>query len=269
MSRFHAVELRSAAPSIRFPDPSGRSLQAVVASAPIGAVIELAPGRYVGGITIRHPMTIKGAGELTRIAADDSGSVIDIDCEEPGLIFVESVAIESGAAERGGGVLVRRGRVRLYNVRGSACRAREEGGFLYVGGGEVEASLVRINGCRAARGGAIALEGSVSLVLKDSDIRDSEADFGGGISVRGRAMLRLDGVALGKTHATQPSGGQAISIGAGHAAVNLVKVRFEDVPLGQPMTVEPGSTVSLKGCDLPSDVLRNPGIADEGENRWR
>ena len=50
---------------VRFPDPSGRSLSQVVAAAPSGAVIEVAPGRYPGPLVVERSITLRVAGDLT------------------------------------------------------------------------------------------------------------------------------------------------------------------------------------------------------------
>jgi hypothetical protein len=239
----------------------------VVDAAPRGSVVELAPGRYDGPIVLRRPLTLKGAGELTRLIGGREAPVIDIASDEPGLIFVESVAIEEGAAASGAGVRLRRGRVRMYNVHAARCQAEKAGGFLSVMGGELEASLLRVSSCAADRGGALHVEGAAQVSLRDSEIRNCQAELGGGISVRGHARLRMISVALGGTHARRPSGGQVIWAEGGR--LDLDRVRFEDVPIGLPLKVEASARVELRDCDLPSDVLRNPGIVDAGGNRWR
>jgi len=160
----------------------------------------------------------------------------------------------------------------MYNVHGSDCTARGDGGFLWVGGGEVEASLLRVDGCSAARGGAIALAQADRFILRDSEIRDCSAERGGGLFAGPGPAPQLSSVVFGGTRATKPSGGQVVCFeGPRSGDVVLHRVRFEDAPLGQPLVLqgEGQARLVIRRCDMPSDVLRNPGIVDEGHNRWR
>ncbi|MEM1025917.1 MAG: hypothetical protein AAGD10_18030 [Myxococcota bacterium] len=267
MSISPIVDVGSALPSIRYPDDSGRALQDVIDSAPEGAVVELAPGRFEGPIVLRRPMTLKGAGDLTRIVGGGRARpVIEIDAGASRLIFVESVAIGGAESDRGAGVRVLNGRVRLYNVHGTSCQAREEGGFLWVGGGEVEASVLRIEACRANRGGAIYVRECEHFVLRDSEIHDCEAVAGGGLFVAG-GRPRLSRVRFSRTRATAPGGGQAARQEGG--VLHMERVLFEDPPIGQPFVGARDAKAVFSHCDMPSDVMDNEGVHDEGGNRWR
>ncbi len=260
--------------SIRFPDDSGRKLIDVLADAPSGAVIELAPGRFEGPLHITRPVTLKGAGDLSRIVGTDIASVVTIDVPEPELVFLESLSIEGGRALDGGGVSVRRGRVRLFNVLVQACEARRSGGGLFVGGGEVQARLLRLNGLSSDRGGAVAVEADGRLTLHDGQCHDTQAGVGGAVHASGDARVVLSSVTFGRTRALRPSGGQVAWVGdSGTEGVRLEleRVRFEAAPMGQPLVVDgesPGRVVLFE-CDVPSDVLTNPGVVDGGRNHWR
>jgi len=261
------VDLGAALPSIRYPDDSGRALQDVIDAAPEGAVVELAPGRFEGPIVLRRPMTLKGAGELTRVVGSGRlRPVIEIDADTSRLVFVESVAVGQGSADRGGGIRVLRGRVRLYNVHGQACEAEEAGGFLWVGGGEVEASVLRVDACRANRGGAIYIEGSEHFVLRDAELRDCEAVAGGGLFIAG-GRPRLSRVRFSRTRATAPGGGQAVRQEGG--LLHMERVLFEDPPIGKPFVSARGARAIFSHCDMPGDVLNDEGVQDDGGNRWR
>src|SRR5258708_3239332 len=99
---------------IRFPDDSGRSLADLLANAAPSAVIELSPGRYVGPLVITRPVTLKGAGDLTRISGA-RGTVITVRCAGSAAVALESLLLEDGAGELGAGRLVLEGRVRAHN----------------------------------------------------------------------------------------------------------------------------------------------------------
>lgn len=267
------LELRSPIPAIRFPDPSGRDLKAVLQDAAPGSVIELAPGRYRGPLVLDRPLTLKGAGDLTRIVVD-AGPAVTIRPQGQDLVFLESLAIEAAEADDGAGLHVECGRVRLYNVHVRGGASKERAGGLWMQDGELEGSLVRFEQCAARLGGAIHAGGSSRLVLRDAQIRDCEADVGGGLWVGQQARVELLGATFTKVRARQPAGGQAAWVGESSglgATLKMERVRFEDAPFGQPLVVQaehPGRVVLFE-CDLPSEVLRNPGIVDGGNNRWR
>jgi len=261
-------------PSLRFPDPSGRDLAQFVREAPSGAVIELAPGRFEGPLVVDRPLTIKGAGDLTRLEGDGRGPVVSIAVEDASLVYFESLAIEQGGGEDGGALAIHAGRVRLFNVLLRDCAVSGAGGGLWVGGGEVEARLLRLSGLESDLGGAVAVRGDASLLVHDGECRDAAARSGGALFVDGAARVRLCGVTFGRSRASATAGGQVICVGASTdpgLTLELERVRFEDAPLGQPLVVHPESPgrVVLFECDVPSEVAHNPGIVDAGKNVWR
>jgi len=264
-------------PSIRFPEASSAassSLAAFIESVPAGTVVELAPGRYRGPIRIDRPLTLKGAGDLTRIEGDGDTSAVQVAVDEPGLVYFESLTIADGGGANGGGLAIHSGRVRLFNLRVHGCSATESGGGLFVEDAEVEARLLRMSELSAARGGAVAVRGDARFSIFDGEIRDASADVGGAIHVSEAAHVRLSGLTLGRTRARAAAGGQAVWVGgarAGELLVELDRVRFEDAPLGRPLVVDddrPGR-VTMFECDASRDVLDNLGIVDGGTNHWR
>lgn len=272
-----SVKISSPRPSIRYPDPSTsseRDLAAFLAEVPPGAVVELAPGRYRGPISVDRPLTIKGAGDLTRLEGEGEGPVVRVDVDEAGLVYFESLTIASGRAERGAGLAITSGRVRLFNVQVRDCEASDAGGGIWAGGGEVEARLLRMTGLAADRGGAVAVQGHARFAIFDGELRDAWARVGGAIHASESSRIRLSGTTFGRTRATSTSGGQVLWIGAARSSelvVELERVRFEDVPIGRPLVVEaerPGKVVLFE-CDVPTDVFENPGIVDGGNNTWR
>lgn len=264
-------------PSLRFPSPtdgSQRDLAAFLAEVPSGAVVELAPGRFRGPLRIERPVTIKGAGDLTRIEGDGRSPVLSVDVAAAGLVYFESLTVADGGGERGGGLSVHSGRVRLFNVLVRDCRVDDAGGGIWVGGGELEARLLRLHGLSADRGGAVAVRGDGRFAIFDGQVRDTHARVGGAAAFSGAARVKLSGVTIGGTRATGAAGGQVIWVGQasdGALDVELERVRFEDVPLGQPLVVQPErpGRVRLFECDVPSSVFENPGIVDGGNNTWR
>src|SRR5262245_9463556 len=89
---------------IRFPDESGRSLSEIIESSARGAIIELSPGRYTERLVFRHGLTLRGAGDLTRISVEGRGSAISAELPADETLTIESVLIEGGEADEGGAV---------------------------------------------------------------------------------------------------------------------------------------------------------------------
>src|SRR5688572_17939853 len=102
--------------SIRFPDESGRSLSQLIESCAPGAIVELSPGRYTDRLVVRRGLTLRGAGDLTRISVDGRGSAIVAELPPDEALIIESVLIEGGEADEGGALFLRSGVLRLHNV---------------------------------------------------------------------------------------------------------------------------------------------------------
>jgi hypothetical protein len=261
-------------PELAYPDDSGRSLAAVVGAAPAGAVITLAPGRHLGPVVIERPVTLRGAGELTRIVNEGRGSVVVVSAAAGGLVVLDALRLEGGEADRGGGLLVEGGQVRLRNVHVHRCHAVREGGAVLIAGGEVDAVLLRLEAVTAGRGGALAVMGSGHLVLRDSQVHRAEAAQGGALAVLDEGVALLEGVTLRRVRSTGPSGGQALWVARtarGRPRVQLRRVRMEEVTLGLPIVVDGGAgqAVELVECDAPRAAQGAPGVVDGGMNRWR
>jgi hypothetical protein len=259
---------------IRFPDDSGRSLAEVVGTAEPGSVLEIAPGRYTDRLVFRRGLTLRGAGDLTRISVEGRGSAVVVELPPDEALTIESVLIEGGEAEEGGAVLLRSGILRLHNVHIRECRAGQGGGAIHLSTGSLEATLLRAHDVHGDRGGAICAVGDATVRLKDAQIHDSRARYGGAMAFLGPVRAHLEGITIGKSRATAAQGGQAIYVagaGDGKPVLELVRVRLEDVPLGMPLVVDrehPGA-VSLVECDMPRVVLDAPGVVDGGANNWR
>jgi hypothetical protein len=258
--------------AVRFPDGTGRPLQAVVEESPPGQVIELAPGRYVGALSLRRAITLRGAGDLSCIAIEGSGSAVLVDAGDDRVIL-ESLRIEGGDAESGGALRIDSGRVKAHNLHLRHCRAKS-GGAIHLKNGDLDATLLRIEDVVADRGGAVWIEGKSALSLRDSQVSRSEAGQGGALCVEGGARVVLEGVTVRRARALSPAGGQALFVAGNRDAVPtlyLRRVRLEDVPFGAPLIVDgrfPGE-ISLFECDMPRVVLDAPGVVDGGSNHWR
>lgn len=254
--------------TVRFPDASGRSLAAFIGDLPDGAVVELAPGRYEGPITLSRPVVLRGAGDLTRIVGPEDGPGLVVDGATAGRIEVASVLVEGG-----GGIVVRRGDARLFNVHVQRCWS-EGGAALAVYGGVCAATKLRVQGVRAEEGGAVFVGGDGRLVLEDSQLEETEARRGGALCLRGGVVARLVGVTIRKSRATSAAGGQAFFLADAEdrtPRLALERVRLEDAPLGLPIvadTLAPPA-ITIRGCDMPRIVLDTPGVVDEGDNDWR
>ena len=78
---------------LRYPDDSGRSLQRVIEGCEPGATIELAPGRYPERLVFKQSLSLRGAGDLTRISVEGRGSSIMADLPEDETLELESLLI--------------------------------------------------------------------------------------------------------------------------------------------------------------------------------
>ncbi|MBX2812951.1 MAG: hypothetical protein KTR25_14140 [Myxococcales bacterium] len=257
---------------MRYSDQMGRALAHVIQHASPGATIELAPGRYLGPITIDRELTIRGAGDLSRIVCSPvGGSVIRVRTLEP--VRLESLRLEGGFASCGGGLNIQGGDVCLINLHLRDCVADQDGGAVYVGRGVVKGERIRIYAAHARRGGAIAVNGESSrLTLFNSQIQNVEAERGGATWMAGAAQVRFEGLTIDKARASTSDGGQAFCV-SGHqgAKLELIRVRFGDKPIGQPIANRLASPtpIVVERCDLPRWVQSTPGLQVRGETRWR
>lgn len=261
--------------AIRFPDERFGSLAALIDASPPGAVIELAPGKYSGTLMITRPVTIRGAGDLSRLSGEGRGPVIKIRVPFEGRVVLESMLLDEGEGDEGGGIVLEAGRVRAYNVQIRRCRSEKgAGGAIAVSGGELDASLVRAHDVSADRGGAIVVGGRGFMRLSESEIRRSEARIGGAIVVEEGARVSIEALTIGKARAKTSSGGQAIFVKGSKNArpvLALRRVRLEDAPMGMPLVVDatyPGE-VTIAASDMPRVVMSANGVVDGGGNRWR
>lgn len=261
--------------AIPFPNGQHATLAALVDVAPAGSVIELAPGKFVGPVTINRPLTLRGAGDLSRISADGRGAVVRVNVAYEGRVVLESLMLEDGESETGGGLVIEAGRARVYNVQIRRTKSeRGSGGAIAVLGGELDASYLRSCETSADRGGAVFVAGRAFLRLSESELRKSEARLGGAIAVEDAARVAIEAITIGKTRARVSSGGQVLFVRGnktGHPVVSLTRVRFEDAPMGLPLVVDPTfpGEVTIIGSDMPQVVSGALGVVDGGSNRWR
>lgn len=261
--------------AIRFPDERFTSLAALIDAAPAGAVIEIAPGKFTGPLMISRPITLRGAGDLSRISGEGRTAVINVNVPFEGRVVLESLLLDEGEGEDGGGIVIEAGRVRAYNVQIRRCRSEKgAGGAIAVVGGELDASLLRAHDVSADRGGAIVVSGRAFMRLSESEIRRSEARVGGAISIEEGARVSIEALTIGKARARTSSGGQAIYVKGTKSArpvLALRRVRLEDAPMGMPLVVDatyPGE-VTIAASDMPRVVMSALGVIDGGGNRWR
>jgi len=232
--------------------------------------VEIAPGKLREALLIDRPLTLKGAGDLTRLVGFGRGSLIVVDADPTLPVRLEALSLEAGEADFGGGILVLRGRVEIVNVRITRSRATS-GGALAIKGGEVEASLLRVEHTEAEKGGGIWIGAGAGLDLLEAQISSTRASMGGAIAIEAGGRLWLEAVTIKKSRATRRDGGQVMHVGGGvdQAEVSLSHVRFADPPLGKPLVHAGEGLIAVGGCDLPRTVLTEPGVADRGENNWR
>lgn len=256
--------------AIRYPDARGRRLGELIASCPPGAVVHIAPGRYHEPVIIDRPITLRGAGDLTRLVGFGRGSVVRVDVGPEEEVRLEGLSLEAGDADEGGALLVRRGRVVASHLRMSRSRARV-GGAVAATGGVLIVERVRIEHAEAERGGAVWVGSGASVELLEAQISGSRARYGGALAVESGGRLWLESVTVRRSRALERNGGQVLFVAGGGvpAEVALDRVRFADPPLGRPLVLEGSGAVAVSGCDLPRSTAAEPGVLDRGDNRWR
>jgi nitrous oxidase accessory protein len=97
-------------------DDAGVDLQAIIDQAPPGAVIELIPGTYAGGITIDKPLTLRADGDVV-IDGGGEGTVINVDAPD---VTLEGLVIRGSGDSldrENAGVYVTAPRVRILDNR--------------------------------------------------------------------------------------------------------------------------------------------------------
>ncbi len=258
---------------VRFPDGSGRSLAHVLSSVEAGTEIELAPGRYHGPLVIDRPLTLRGAGDLSRIQVLGRGPVLRVELSENShSVTLESLLLEGGEGRQGAGIDLKAGQLKLHNLQIRNCHATGGGGgAIHVANGRIEARLLRAYDVSGDRGGALWVEEGGQACLTDAEFHRAQGRVGGAIAVDAGGQVSLTSVTIGRTRATAPSGGQAVYMAAGKSTLSMHRVRFEDAPMGIPLANDPEEPglVEVRACDLPREVQSAPGVVDQGDNRWR
>lgn len=260
--------------AIRYPDGSGRLLAELLYGAPDGAVVTIAPGRYTEQVEITRPVTLRGAGDLTRFIGRSARPIIRVDADNTGEVRLESLALEDGDGEHGGALSIARGHVRLHNLHIRFSRAVAGGGAIGIAGGDVYAERIRIQHAEAGRGGGVRVHGRGVLRLADAQISHVQAGVGGALCVEDAARVVLERATIARSAATETAGGQAIYVGGselGAPVLYLHRVRLKDAPLGVPVFNDPARAGDIRvlGCDMPRLVLGAPNLTDDGENVWR
>src|SRR5262249_4368505 len=133
---------------------------------------------YAGPILITRSVTIRGAGDLTRIVGEKRGPVITVRAPSDARVVLDSILVEGGKSDSGGGIAILEGRTRVHNVHVRDCHG-QKGGAIHVANGELDATRVRIFDVSGERGGAIWAGGLSVVAVRDSQIKKAEAAFGG------------------------------------------------------------------------------------------
>ena len=245
-----------------------------MATVPPGAVVDVPPGHYDGPLSITQPMTLRGAGELTRIDGQGLQRPIHIKVLADEPVVLDSLRFNHGHNEDGGGLLISAGNVRLRNIHFHHCIARGRGGALAVRGGTVTAVQIYAVDCAAERGGAVWVGERGRLVVRDSQIARSQANYGGAIAVEDGVSVEVEGMTLRRTRAHSSTGGQAMharGTARGRPVVRLTRVLIDDRSLGLPIVVDPTfpAEFRVEASDMPRSVQSTAGVVDDGANRWR
>ena len=259
---------------MRYPDDSAEGLDAFLQEVPEGTVVDVAPGRYEGPLVIDRPVTLRGAGELTRIIGGRGGRPISISVGARGRVVLDSLRLELGQEEDGGGLLVSAGDVQLRNIHIHQCAARARGGALAVAGGTVVGARLHTLDTSAQHGGAVWVGHNGQLTLTDSQLAQCEATYGGALAVEDSARVDVDGLTVRRARARSGAGGQTLYVRGGSEArpvVRLDRVRFDLGVMGAPVVVDPEhpAEVRLRACDVSGTVRNVAGFVDDGANHWR
>lgn len=260
--------------NVRFPDDTQGTLKTLLGTLPPGSVVDLAPGQYEGPLAIDRPVTLRGAGELTRIFGRAGDRPISVSVTDTGRVVLESLRLERGDCEDGGGLLVSAGDVHMRNIHIHQCTAVARGGAMAVTGGRVAARQLNTFATSAERGGSVWVGANAQFKLRDGQMTQSEALYGGALAIEDSATVEIDRLTVSRSRARSAGGGQAVYVAGGHdlrPVVRLHHVRIENGALGLAVVISSDhpAEVRVEACDMPRSVRSVAGVVDGGANHWR
>lgn len=163
----------TAAPSVLTVSPGG--LAAALREAPPGAVLELAPGRYEGGVVIEKPLVIRGQGADGGSVIDGGGSGRVVTIDAPDVIL-------QGVTVRGSGISLFDEDAGVYLTKNAAGAVVEDNfltenliGVAVKGATDAIVRRNRIHGRRdlrmSERGNAIYVWNAPGAEVVENDVR--------------------------------------------------------------------------------------------------
>ena len=184
----------------------GQDLGAVLSTAPDGAVVCLAPGRYAGGLRVERSVTLRGEGEPGEVVidADDAARVLTV-VAKGAKVLVESVTLTGGSADAGGAVTTETFAelvLRRCVLRGN--RSRDfGGGAVYASRGHIVLERCRLVDNTARQGIAVLASQVARIEVRDSLVISTDP--------KGAALAAGDGAELTIERSTIVCAGPALS----------------------------------------------------------
>ncbi len=268
------------------PSPANRAayaaVQAALDCAPDGSVILVSGGTYSETLTVSRSVTLQGESGQTIELAGDGGRPV-ISAAEGVTLILENLTLTNGAGDRGGGLFMPSGRLRLQNVTVRGNLATVSGGGLFLGSGsaEISGSLFARNSVTAfggdgvsaeAYGGAIYVgEGSLLVVnsrLSDNTVAASSCE-GAPPQARGSAIFSraaqvvLAGVEHSGRALTSTCGGAAQVVTAGDAVLAVAAdLLAEADPAAVELTISMSTSEPVLRPDAaPAATNSDPALA--------
>jgi len=158
------------------------NIQAALDCAPDGATLHISRGTYAESLTVARSVMLQGEnGQRVELVGSADRAVIS--AAEGITLVLEDLSLTNGGGERGGGVFMPSGLLRLsrLTLRGNTATVAGAGIYLGSGQAEISDSAFTRNSVTAfgsgeagaeAAGGAIYI-GEGSLVVVDSDLTDN------------------------------------------------------------------------------------------------
>ncbi len=249
-------------------DGSGQftDLQAAVAFAPNGSLVEVGPGEYAGPIVFGgKAMTVRStAGRDATIINGSTGCVLFIAGESSDSIL-EGFTLRGGSLARGGGIMIESASPTIRSCRVELCVAWQGGG-VSVNGGSPTLDNVIIDDNTAGEGGGIrVLDGT--LTLSGCDITNNLATHGGGgvfLAAGGNelpTMSATDCMIAGNTSMgdTPYTGGGGVLIGDGQADLNACDLEENSAVLGGGILAFANASVAFTNGHFVSNLASTTG----------
>lgn len=258
----------------------GDDLAAVLADAPAGAVVCVAPGRHAANLDIVRSVTLRGIGAPGAAVLDGGrrGAVIQVMTDDI-VVRVEQLTLVDGSAPQGGGVsLGALSRVELEACALSGHVGRQgPGGALFADQGTLVVTRCRVHESRATDGHALAADGIASVSVSDCLLVGE-----GGPS---ESLVRVhDGADLTIVRSTLVAAGGAVALHASGTSSRAPEVTISDsvifgreaIDAPQPFPGKVGVARSILSAATPGTyadqggtTIGAPGFSGDGDEPYR